>query len=144
VVASAPTSWQYYDTIYTERYMGTPPRSGWLRRTDLIVAKAGQLQAVLIIHGLNDTSIHLQNSINLIQELEHLDKLFYFLPLPNLNHSYKGDGLVTALTASVEYFVSYSWQFRIRIVFHRQDVGHLPYTIENRSQRRMFSQKTFS
>ena len=91
--------------------------------TDLIAA-AGQLQArPLIIHGLNDTNVHLQNSINFIQELEHLDKPFYFLPLPNLNHSYKGDGLVAALSASVDYFVRMLGNPRIRISF--LDVSHL-------------------
>ncbi len=105
VVGSAPTRWEYYDTIYTERYMGTPAQNpqGYAS-TDLITA-AGQLEASpLVIHGLNDTNVHLQNAINLIQELERLDKVFEFLPLPNLSHSYKGDGLVTALSASVDYF----------------------------------------
>ncbi len=105
VVGSAPTKWDYYDTIYTERYMQTPAEnSDGYAATDLIAA-ADQLKAApLIIHGLNDTNVHLQNSINLIQKLESIDKPFFFLPLPNLNHSYKGDGLATALSTSVEYF----------------------------------------
>ena len=41
------------------------------------------------------------------QALEHIDKPFDFLPLPNLNHSYKGDGLATALAASADYFARY-------------------------------------
>jgi dipeptidase D len=105
VVGSAPTRWEYYDTIYTERYMGLPSQNpeGYAA-TDLIAA-AGDLEArPLIIHGLNDTNVHLQNSINLIEALESLDKPFEFLPLPNLNHSYKGDGLAAALSASVDYF----------------------------------------
>jgi dipeptidyl-peptidase-4 len=105
VVGSAPTRWEYYDTIYTERYMGTPAQNpeGYTA-TDLISA-AGRLQVrPLIIHGLNDTNVHLQNAINLMQELQRLDKPFEFLPLPNLNHSYKGDGLVAALSASLDYF----------------------------------------
>ena len=106
VVGSAPTNWQYYDTIYTERYMGIPSQNpDGYAATDLI-SKAEQLQArPLIIHGLNDTNVHLQNSINLIQELQALDIPFEFLPLPNLNHSYKGNGLVAALSASVDYFI---------------------------------------
>jgi len=106
VVASAPTDWAYYDTIYTERYMQTPSLNPEGYAATNLIAAADQLQArPLIIHGLNDTNVHLQNSINLIQEMEALDKPFEFLPLPNLNHSYKGDGLVTALSASVDYFV---------------------------------------
>ncbi len=105
VVGSAPTRWEYYDTIYTERYMQTPAQNpAGYAATDLIAA-AGQLQAnPLIIHGLNDTNVHLQNSINLIQELRALDRPFVFLPAAKLNHSYKGDGLVAALSASVDYF----------------------------------------
>ena len=62
MVGSAPTRWEYYDTIYTERYMGTPTQNpAGYAATDLIAA-AGQLQATpLIIHGLNDTNVHLQN-----------------------------------------------------------------------------------
>ncbi len=105
MVGSAPTRWEYYDTIYTERYMGTPAQNQEGYAATDLVAAAAQLQArPLIIHGLNDTNVHLQNSINLIQELQRLDKPFEFLPLPNLNHSYRGDGLVAALTASVDYF----------------------------------------
>ncbi len=105
VAGAPPTRWDYYDTIYTERYMRTPAQNpqGYAA-TDLIAA-ADKLQAPpLIIHGLNDTNVHLQNSINLIEELERLDKPFIFLPLPNLSHSFRGDGLVAALSASVEYF----------------------------------------
>jgi dipeptidyl-peptidase-4 len=108
VAGAPPTKWEYYDTIYTERYMQTPEQNpDGYAATDLIAA-AGQLQArPLIIHGLNDTNVHLQNSINFIEALEQLDKPFEFLPLPNLNHSFKGDGLVAALSASVDYFVRY-------------------------------------
>jgi dipeptidyl-peptidase-4 len=108
VAGSAPTNWLYYDTIYTERYMQTPARNpAGYAATDLI-AKADQIKVrPLIIHGLNDTNVHLQNSVNFIQALEALDKPFDFLPLPNLSHSYRGDGLVTALSASVDYFARY-------------------------------------
>ena len=42
--------------------------------------------------------------MNFIQALEANDKLFDFVPLPNLSHSFKGDGLVAALIASADYF----------------------------------------
>jgi dipeptidyl-peptidase 4 len=105
VAGSAPTKWEYYDTIYTERYMAMPSQNpAGYAATDLI-AKVAQLQArPLIIHGMNDTNVHLQNSINFIQALQQVDKPFDFLPLPDLNHSYRGDGLVAALSASVDYF----------------------------------------
>ncbi len=105
VAGSAPTDWRYYDTIYTERYMRTPARNrAGYAATDLIAA-AGQVRIKpLIIHGLNDTNVHLQNSVNFIQALVQSDKPFEFLPLPNLGHRYSGDSLAAALSASVDYF----------------------------------------
>lgn len=50
-----------------------------------------------------DTNVHLQNTVNFIQALEAQDKLFNFVPLPNLSHSFRGDGLVAALSASADY-----------------------------------------
>jgi dipeptidyl-peptidase-4 len=85
--------------------MRTPSRNpeGYAA-TDLIAAVDRMTARPLIIHGLDDRNVHLQNSINFIQALEAADKPFEFLPLPNLDHSYKGDGLVAALSASVDYF----------------------------------------
>ena len=105
VDGSGVTDWRYYDTIYTERYMRTPEENpDGYDATDLIDV-AGQIRATpLIIHGLADTNVHLQNSIDFIQELEAADKPFVFVPLPGCNHSYKGTALATALAASVDYF----------------------------------------
>ena len=105
VVASAPTDWAWYDTIYTERYMRTPAKNPQGFASTDLVARADRLVArPLIIHGLDDRNVHLQNSVNLVQALEALDKPFDFLPLPNLDHSYTGNGLVAALSASTDYF----------------------------------------
>jgi dipeptidyl-peptidase-4 len=105
VAGSGPTRWDYYDTIYTERYMGTPQANpGGYAETDLIAAAEKVKASPLIIHGLADTNVHLQNSVNFIQALEHDDKPFDFVPLPNEDHHYEGDGLATALSQSAAYF----------------------------------------
>ena len=72
--------------------------------TNLVDVAATIQAAPLIIHGLADTNVHLQNSVNFIQALEAADRPFVFLPLPNEGHGYEGDGLATALAASVGYF----------------------------------------
>jgi dipeptidyl-peptidase-4 len=108
VAGSPPTNWQYYDTIYTERYMKTPGQNpeGYAE-TDLVARASDILARPLIIHGLADTNVHLQNSVNFIQVLESADKPFDFLPLPSQNHDYEDDGMVTALSASAEYFAQH-------------------------------------
>jgi len=105
VDVAGPTNWAYYDTIYTERYMRTPSQnpSGYAA-TDLIAAAAWIKAEPLLIHGLSDTNVHLQNTVNFIEALEAADKPFYFLPLPNTNHSIMGDSLVATLSASIDYF----------------------------------------
>ncbi len=105
VDVAGPTNWSYYDTIYTERYMRTPIQNpAGYAATDL-VASANQIIArPLLIHGLADTNVHLQNTVNFIQTLEAADKPFDFIPLPNTSHSIKGDSLAATLSASVDYF----------------------------------------
>ena len=104
VAGAAPTDWRYYDTIYTERYMRTPALNPEGYAATNLIAMADQLQArPLLIHGLVDTNVHLQNSVNFIQALQEHDRAFDFVPLPNLSHGLHGDGLVAALAASVDY-----------------------------------------
>jgi dipeptidyl-peptidase-4 len=108
VDGSGPTDWASYDTIYTERYMQKPSENPAGYATINLVTVADRLKAApLIIHGLADRNVHLENTINFIQALEQYDKQFYFIPLPNEDHHYEGDGLATALSASVDYFVQY-------------------------------------
>ena len=106
VAGSGPTDWTRYDTIYTERYMKTPSANpGGYADTNLVDA-AGKIRAApLIIHGLADTNVHLQNSVDFIQALEQADRPFFFVPLPNKDHHYEGDGLATALASSLDYFI---------------------------------------
>jgi dipeptidyl-peptidase-4 len=104
VAGAAPTDWSYYDTIYTERYMRTPEKNPDGYAATNLIDMADQIQArPLLIHGLADTNVHLQNTVNFIQALEANDKEFDFVPLPNLSHSFTGDGLVAALMASEDY-----------------------------------------
>ena len=82
VAGAAPTDWSYYDTIYTERYMRTPETNPEGYAATNLIDLAATLQArPLLIHGLADTNVHLQNTVNFIEALEANDKLFDFIPL---------------------------------------------------------------
>jgi dipeptidyl-peptidase-4 len=59
----------------------------------------------LLVHGLADTNVHLQNTVNLIEAMMRIDKPFDFVPLSNSDHHYGGDGLVAVLSESVDYFM---------------------------------------
>jgi dipeptidyl-peptidase-4 len=108
VDGSGPTDWRYYDTVYTERYMGTPQKNPAGYEATALITRVDQLQIrPLIIHGLADTNVHLQNSVNLIEAMMHIDKPLDFVPLPNSDHHYGGDGLVAVLAESARYFAQH-------------------------------------
>jgi dipeptidyl-peptidase-4 len=64
-VAGAPvTDWKLYDSIYTERYMGTPKSNPKGYETSSPLAAAAALQGdLLIIHGTADDNVHLANTL---------------------------------------------------------------------------------
>jgi dipeptidyl-peptidase-4 len=82
-IAVAPvTDWRYYDTIYTERYMGTPARNpAAYQGSSVVRAAAGFSGRLLIAHGTADDNVHFANSIALLQALslngKHADFLVY-------------------------------------------------------------------
>ena len=70
-VAGAPvTDWKLYDSIYTERYMGTPKANPKGYETSSPLAAAAALQGdLLIIHGTADDNVHLANTLTFADAL---------------------------------------------------------------------------
>lgn len=87
-IASAPvTDWKLYDTIYTERYMLTPKENpeGFGRSSCLASAKnlSGRL---LLIHGMMDDNVHMQNSVQMVDALQKAGKEFELMLYPQSRH----------------------------------------------------------
>ncbi len=88
-IAVAPvTSWRFYDTIYTERYLQTPQEnpSGYddnspINFTDSVKGK------FLLIHGTGDDNVHVQNSMQMIDALIQNNKQFDLFIYPDKTHS---------------------------------------------------------
>ena len=91
-IAVAPvTSWRFYDTVYTERYLQTPQRNaqGYDQYSPLI--HADKLRGnFLLIHGTGDDNVHFQNAIMLQETLIAANKQFDSFYYPNRNHSISG------------------------------------------------------
>ena len=87
-IAVAPvTTWRYYDTVYTERYLQRPQDnpSGYDDNSPLNYAK--NLKGnYLLIHGTGDDNVHFQNSISLQNELILHGKQFQSFYYPNRAH----------------------------------------------------------
>ena len=87
-VAGAPvTSWQRYDTHYTERYMGTPLDNPEGYAAGTVMNHAAGLQApLLVIHGMADDNVLFTNSTALFQRLQELGKPFDIMVYPGGKH----------------------------------------------------------
>jgi len=91
-IAVAPvSSWRFYDTIYTERYMTTPQEneSGYDENSPL--NHVDKLKGdFLLVHGSSDDNVHLQNTMRLAEALIQADKQFDWAVYPDKNHGIYG------------------------------------------------------
>jgi dipeptidyl-peptidase-4 len=87
VIGAPVTDWRLYDTIYTERYMDTPQRNpeGY-DATSVVRAAAGLSGKALILHGVIDENVHMQNSLQLAQALQESGHLFELMLYPGNRH----------------------------------------------------------
>jgi len=85
------TDWGLYDTHYTERFMGTPQNNSDGYRLTSPMTYADKLKGNLrIVHGTMDDNVHMQNSIQLINKLQDLNKNFEFMLYPGERHGWGG------------------------------------------------------
>ncbi|HUL76179.1 MAG TPA: S9 family peptidase [Vicinamibacteria bacterium] len=90
VAVSSVTDWRFYDSIYTERYMGTPETNpkGYERSSPL--QKAAQLEAdLLLIHGSSDDNVHLANTIAFVAALIKAGKPYELQIHPRQLHGFR-------------------------------------------------------
>jgi dipeptidyl aminopeptidase/acylaminoacyl peptidase len=91
-IASAPvTDWRNYDSIYTERYMNTPQENpGGYRDTSVVAAARNLHGKLLILHGLVDDNVHVQNTVQLVDALQRANKEFDLMLYPRARHGLLG------------------------------------------------------
>jgi dipeptidyl-peptidase-4 len=87
-MAVAPvTDQRYYDSIYSERYMGLPQDNEDAYRAASPIAFADSLRGhLLLIHGSGDDNVHYQNTEALVDALVAADKPFTMMDYPNRTH----------------------------------------------------------
>jgi dipeptidyl-peptidase 4 len=91
-ISGAPVvDWNFYDTIYTERYMDVPADNPEGYRTTSLLPKAGNLKgALLLIHNLWDDNVHFQNALHMAAEFQKLGKQFDMMVYPIKAHGVRG------------------------------------------------------
>mgnify|MGYP002834955778 FL=1 len=106
-IAVAPvTSWRFYDTIYTERYMQTPQENptGYddnspFNYPELLKGK------YLLVHGSGDDNVHVQNTMRMIEALVQANKQFDWAIYPDKNHGIYGGNTSLHLYTKLTNFV---------------------------------------
>lgn len=86
------TDWSFYDSHYTERYMGTPTNNPEGYKTSAVLTYVDKYKGMLqIVHGVIDDNVHLQNSLRLISALEDGKKDFEMMIYPGSRHGWGGN-----------------------------------------------------
>lgn len=104
VAIAPPTSWRFYDSIYTERYMRTPKENPDGYDVNPIVRAHKLHGALLLCHGTADDNVHPQNSYEYAEALVQADKDFRELYYTNRNHSIYGGNTRNHLLRQVAKF----------------------------------------
>lgn len=89
IAGAPPTDWALYDSIYTERYMSTPQLNpDGYRAASCLEGAENCHGKLLLVHGMMDDNVHLQNSVQLIHRLQKAGKDFemMFYPAPTSRH----------------------------------------------------------
>lgn len=89
----------YYDTIYTERYLGLPKDTEEDYKNAAPITFAKNLKGdLLIVHGTGDDNVHFQATELLVNELIANNKPFTIMPYPNRTHGiFEGQGTTVHL-----------------------------------------------
>ena len=107
-IAVAPvTSWRFYDSIYTERYMQTPQENANGYDSNSPLSHVDKLKGkLLLVHGSGDDNVHVQNSTRLVEALVQANKQFKYFNYPDKNHGIYGGNtrlhLYTMMTDFIE------------------------------------------
>lgn len=106
-VSGAPvTDWGLYDTHYTERYMGDPRQVPEAYRASSTVPEAAAIRdPLLIIHGMADDNVFLDNTTKMAAELQKTNTPFEMMLYPGATHRVGGPGVSEHLWGTILDFL---------------------------------------
>ncbi len=104
-IAVAPvTNWRFYDSVYTERFMGLPKDNAAGYDDNSPINHVAELRGkYMLIHGTGDDNVHFQNTVEMVSALVQANKQFDLFFYPDKNHGINGGNtrlnLFTKMTA---------------------------------------------
>lgn len=86
------TDWKLYDSHYTERFMDTPAENPEGYQAGSVMSYTDKYKGLLrIYHGTMDDNVHMQNSLQLVKQLQESKKHFEFMLYPGGRHGWGGN-----------------------------------------------------
>ncbi len=106
IAVAAVTNFRFYDTIYTERYLGLPSQNpeGYDENSPITLAK-GIKGKLLIVHGMADDNVHYQNAVEFQEAMVQAGVQFQSMSYANRNHSIRGGNTSMHLYTMFENFL---------------------------------------
>ena len=99
------TDWRYYDSIYTERYLGLPQKNEKGYQNSSPVKYAAQFKGKLLIaHGTADDNVHFANTLSVINDLIEAGKYVEVLAFPGRGHGVSDPPALRVLMQRVTRF----------------------------------------
>ena len=106
-VAGGPVmNWQYYEVMYTERYMDTPQENPEGYEATNLIKQAGKLKdKLLLIHGLQDPVVVQENSINFLRACIDKGIQVDYMIYPGHEHNVLGKDRAHLYQKVTDYFL---------------------------------------
>lgn len=100
--------WRLYDSHYTERYMGTEKDNPEGYHESSVLTHTSKYKGMLqIVHGVIDENVHLQNSLQLVNDLQNKKKDFEMMFYSESRHGMRGDKGLHFLNLKNEFIYRY-------------------------------------
>lgn len=106
-ISVAPvTNQRFYDTVYSERYMGLPSQNpeGYDDNSPIKLA-AGIKGKLLLVHGTADDNVHYQNTVEFAEAMVQAGVQFQMMSYTNRNHNLRGGNTTMHLYTMFDNFL---------------------------------------
>ncbi|WP_303760594.1 S9 family peptidase [Sphingobium yanoikuyae] len=107
IVSGAPvTKWEFYDTHYTERYLGQPQdKPSAYPGSDAVDDAVKIKDPLLLIHGMSDDNVVFDNSTALMAKMQGAAVPFELMVYPGQTHRVGGPKISVHLWTTIENFL---------------------------------------
>lgn len=107
IVSGAPvTKWEFYDTHYTERYLGQPQdKPSAYPGSDAVDEAVKIKDPLLLIHGMSDDNVVFDNSTALMAKMQGAAVPFELMVYPGQTHRVGGPKISVHLWTTIENFL---------------------------------------